>query len=121
VVQYVRPVTGGAADVAAVAALRKSHQEVSARAAAVSDQASSIDQELEVMKLASLDREAKITRLANKLTDVSDESDKRGKEIAELRSTLHDLRKSNEEALAAQRKELARMAKELTQLRERLK
>jgi len=121
VVQFVRPVTGGAADVAAVAALRKSHQEVSARATAVSEQASSIDNELEVMKLASLDREAKITRLTNKVTDVSDDADKRAKEIAELRSTIHDLRKANEEALAAQRKELARMAKELTQLRERLK
>lgn len=95
-VQYVRPVTGGAADVAAVAALRQSHQEVSARAAAVSEQASSLDQEMEVMKLASLDREAKITRLTHKLNDVTDE-------------------------VNAQRKELARMAKELTQLRERLR
>jgi len=95
-VRHVRPVAGGQSNLGAVAALRKSHHEVSARAAAASDQASSIDQELEVMKLASLDREAKITRLTNKLTDVTDE-------------------------VGGLRKELARMAKELTQLRERLR
>ncbi|HYV48638.1 MAG TPA: hypothetical protein VFA20_27450, partial [Myxococcaceae bacterium] len=109
-VRHVRPVAGGQANLGAVAALRKSHHEVSARAAAASDQASSIDQELEVMKLASLDREAKITRLTNKLADVAEESDRRGKEISELRSTVNDLRK-----------ELVRMGKDLTQLRERLR
>jgi hypothetical protein len=93
-VRYVRPVAGGAAGLGAVAALRQSHQEVSARAAAAAEQASSIDQELELMKLASLDREAKITRLTNKLTDVTGE--------------VGDLRK-----------ELARVSRELSQLRER--
>ncbi len=119
-VKFVRPVQGGAADVAALAAIRKQQQEVLARASSAEERASTLDGELEVMKLESLDREAKLTRLSNRLNDVVEESERRGKEISELRSTVNDLRKANEEALATQRKELARMTKDLTALRDRL-
>jgi len=109
-VQYVRRVRGARADLAAVAALRRTQQELHDRAAAAEDRTSSLDGELEVMKLEALDREARITRLTNKLADVAGESDRRGREIAELRSTLNE-----------QRKELARVTRDLAALRDRLR